>query len=146
MVSYLRIDEKDLILIKMLKENSRTPYSHLAKQLGLSDVAIINRIKKLEKVGLIKRYTIEIDETKLGFKSFSYTGVDVDPEKLFDTVNWLKEKDYVTKLFITSGDHNIMCLIRAKDSQTLAKIHDEIAKLPGVRRVCPSMVLETVKE
>jgi Lrp/AsnC family transcriptional regulator for asnA, asnC and gidA len=145
-VYIVRLDEKDLKLLEILRKNSRESYSRIAKELGMSDVAVINRIKKLEKNGVIKKYTIEIDPSKMGFNSVSLTGIDTEPESLFIIIDKLKPKPYVKKIYITSGDHSLMTEIWARDGSELARIHEEISSLPGVKRVCPSIILEAVKE
>jgi len=140
------IDEKDMKIINLLLENGRISYSEIAKAIGLSDVAVIKRIRKLEQMGIIRKYTILIDPKKLGYKVVSITGIDVEPEYLFNILNTLKEKDYVKYLAITSGDHSIIAIIWAKDSDDVAKIHGEIAKMDGVKRVCPAIILDIIKE
>jgi len=140
------IDEKDMKIINLLLENGRISYSEIAKAIGLSDVAVIKRIRKLEQMGIIRKYTILIDPKKLGYKVVSITGIDVEPEYLFNILNTLKEKDYVKYLAITSGDHSIIAIIWAKDSDEVAKIHGEIAKMDGVKRVCPAIILDIIKE
>jgi len=140
------IDEKDLKIIKLLQENSRIPYTELAKKVGISDVAVIKRIKKLEKQGVIRKYTIVIDPKKLGYNSVSIVGINVEPEYLFPVISHLKEKDYVKYLALSSGDHTLMAIIWARNGSELAKIHNEISKLPGVTKVCPSIILDVIKE
>jgi len=140
------IDEKDLKIIKLLQENSRIPYTELAKKVGISDVAVIKRIKKLEKQGVIKKYTIVIDPKKLGYNSVSIVGINVKPEYLFPVISHLKEKNYVKYLALSSGDHTLMAIIWARNGSKLAKIHNEISKLPGVTKVCPSIILDVIKE
>ncbi len=140
------IDEKDLKIIKLLQENSRIPYTELAKKVGISDVAVIKRIKKLEKQGVIKKYTIVIDPKKLGYNSVSIVGINVEPEYLFPVISHLKEKDYVKYLALSSGDHTLMAIIWARNGSELARIHNEISKLPGVTKVCPSIILDVIKE
>ena len=140
------IDEKDLKIIKLLQENSRIPYTELAKKIGVSDVAIIKRIKKLEKQGIIKKYTIIVDPKKLGYNSVSIVGINVEPEHLFSAISYLKDKDYVKYLALSSGDHTLMAIIWARNGSELAKIHNEISKLPGVTKVCPSIILDVIKE
>ncbi len=140
------LDEKDLKIIDMLMKNGRIPYSEIAKALGLSDVAVIKRIRKLEKMGVIRKYTVLIDPKKLGYKVVSITGIDVEPEYMFNVLNKLKEKDFIKYLAITSGDHGLMAIIWARDSDEIARIHDEIVHMPGVKRVCPAIILDIVKE
>jgi len=140
------IDEKDLKIIKLLQENSRIPYTELAKRVGISDVAIIKRIKKLEKQGVIRKYTIVIDPRKLGYAFVSIVGINVEPEHLFPVISHLKEKEYIKYLALSSGDHTLMAIIWAKNENELAKIYEEISKLPGVTKVCPSIILDIIKE
>lgn len=140
------IDEKDIKIIEVLMSNARTSYSDLARMLGISDVAVIKRIRKLEQTGIIKKYTVVVDPKKLGYNSISITGIDIEPQNLFDVINFLKDKDYVKYLALTSGDHAVIAVIWARNSSELAKIHNEISSLPGVKRVCPAIVLDVIKE
>ncbi len=142
----MSLDDKDLMIINMLKENSRIPYTDIARRLGISDVAVLKRIRKLEQLGVIKKYTIVVDPKKLGYNAVSITGIDSEPEHLFNVLEELKDKDYVNFLALTSGDHSIIAIIWARDSRELARIHDEISKIPGVKRVCPALILDILKE
>lgn len=137
------LDEKDVKLIEKLAENARTTYTELARVVGLSDVAVIKRVKKLEEK-VIKRYTIVVDPREIGFKVVSFIGIDVDPEKLFEVVEVLKSKKYLKGLWLTTGDHQLLALIWARDDGEAAKIHKEISEINGVKRVCPAIVLKTV--
>lgn len=139
------LDEKDVQIIKMLRENARTPYAKIAEGLGVSDVAVLKRIRRLERQGVIKKYTIEVDLAKLGYRVSSFTGLDVSSEHLFRVVEFLKSKDYVRYLAITTGDHSLIAEIVAGSNEELARIHEELSGLPGVRRVCPAIVMEVVK-
>jgi len=140
------LDDKDKQIIEMLRKNARISYTEIARRLGLSDVAVLKRVRKLEQAGIIKRYTIVLDPKKLGYNTISITGLDVEPENLFKVLEYLKEKEYVRYLAITSGDHSIITIIWARDSVEMANIHDKLAKLPGVKRVCPAIVLDVLKE
>lgn len=139
------IDEKDIKILEKLAENARITYTDLAKIVELSDVAVIKRVKKLEEK-IIKRYTIIIDPRELGYKVVSFTGIDVDPEKIFEVLETLKNKEYLKGLWLTTGDHQLLTLILAKNEEEAAKIHKEIAEINGVKRVCPAIILKTIKD
>ncbi len=140
------LDEKDIEILRILARNGRATYTEIAKLVGLSDVAVMKRIRRLEKEGVIKGYTVVVDQRKLGYNLTSMTGIDVEPQHIFDVVDKLKKMKCVKFIALTSGDHTIMTVIWARDSQELSKIHEEIAKMPGVKRVCPAIILEVVKE
>ncbi len=140
------LDEKDLKILEILKENSRAPYSRIAREIGITDAAVIKRIRKMEKIGAIRKYTISIDPKKLGYSSISITGADVEPESLFKVINRLKEMPNVKYLAMASGDHSLMMVIWAKDNSEMEKLHQEIAKIEGIKRICPAIILEVLKD
>ncbi len=140
------LDEKDLRIVQILLERGRASYTDIARELGVSDVAVIKRIRKLEQIGVIKGYRAVVDPKKLGYSAISITGIDVEPEHLFTVINTLKNKEYVKYLALTTGDHSVMMVIWARNGSELGKIHKEISKLDGVKRVCPAIILDVVKD
>jgi len=140
------LDEVDLKILKTLVDNARTPLTEIAESVGLSDVAVYKRVKKLERMGVIKKYTAVVDPAKLGYTKVSFTGVNVAPDALLSVVEALKEKDYVKFLAVATGDHAIVALIWARDSEELVKIHKEIESIPGVVKVYPCILLDVVKD
>ncbi len=139
------IDAKDRKIIEILRKDARTPFTKIAKELGITEAAIRKRVKNMEERGVIKRYTAEIDGAKLGYSVISLTGVDTEPDKFLDIAKKLKEYEFTSKVYITSGDHMIMTEIWAKDREELMKILSGIGSLEGVKRVCPAIVLEKIK-
>ncbi|AGK61658.1 transcriptional regulator, AsnC family [Archaeoglobus sulfaticallidus PM70-1] len=140
------IDEKDKKIIGMLAEDSRVSYTKMAKELGITEAAIRKRVKNLEARGIIRKYTIEVDSTKLGYNVVSLTGVDTEPEKFLDVAKKLKDEEFTRSVYITTGDHMIMAEIWAKDGDELTKIISEkIGKIPGVKKICPAIILEKLK-
>ncbi len=139
------IDERDRKILEELCRNSRISYSELAKKLGISDVAIIKRIRKLEETGVIKKYTIVVDPSKLGYKSISFTGINVDPQKLFNVIEELKGMDEIKYLALTSGDHHLIAVIWCSDQDELREIHRRISMIDGVERIYPSILINKLK-
>jgi len=140
------LDERDRIIIEMLTKDARTPFTEIAKVLGISETAVRKRVKALEEAGVIKQYTIVIDPSKLGYNLVSLTGIDTMPEKIFDVAAKLKEFDFVRNVYLTSGDHMIMTEVWAKDGEDLSDIiSNKIGKIEGVTKVCPAIILEKLK-
>jgi Lrp/AsnC family transcriptional regulator for asnA, asnC and gidA len=139
------VDEIDLAIVKELSENARKAFSEIADKLKLSDVAVIKRVRKLESGGVIRRYALIVDPAKIGYKKISFTGINVRPEKLFEIVATLKAKDYVKYLAITSGDHELIAVIWARDGEELQRIHQEILSIEGVLSIYPAILADIVK-
>ncbi|NAZ27356.1 MAG: AsnC family transcriptional regulator [Thermogladius sp.] len=140
------VDEIDLKIIERLAVNARATYSEIASEVGLSDVAVMKRIRRLEQEGVIRKYTVIVDPAKLGFSKVSLTGINVAPDKLFDVVEELKKRDYVKQLLVTSGDHSLIALVFARSSEEMIRIHDEISRIDGVLKVYPAIVSDIVKD
>ena len=140
------LDSTDLKIIDILKKNARTPVLKMSGILGISDVAIKKRIKKMEDLGVIRGYTIKIDYPRLGYKGLAIVGLDVESSTLLEVARKLAERDNVKYVAISTGDHMIIATIIAKDNEELAAFIDELRKMKGVTKVCPAIVLEILKD
>ena len=135
----------DFELIKLLMKNSRTPYVKLGELLGVSETAIRKRVRKLEEEGVIKRYTIEVDPKKLGFKVNALIGLDTVSERFIAVIEELKAMEEVLGLYSASGDHMILLECWFKDSDELARFVKRLESIHGVSRICPAIILEKLK-
>ena len=138
------MDEKDIKIIEMLISNARIPKTRIAKELNVTEAAIRKRIANLERREEILGYRAVINYKKVGLVA-SLTGVDVEPESLWQVVEELKGMDEVKALWLTTGDHTIMAEIVATSVDELSKIHEKIAAMQGVKRVCPSVITDILK-
>lgn len=139
------VDEVDLRIINELLRNARATFREVALKIGLSDVAVMRRIKKLESGGVILKYVTVVNPVEIGYSKISYTGINVKPERLIDVINELKAKEYVKYLAVTSGDHELLAVIWARDCDELVAIHEEIKRIDGVIQVYPAIVADVVK-
>ena len=67
----LKLTDNEKVVVKALIKDGRVSCSEIAKGLGISPQAVVKIEKKLERIGLIKGYTIELDYEKLGVKIFA---------------------------------------------------------------------------
>ncbi len=129
----------------MLMDNGRATFREMARALGMSDVAVRKRVLKLEREGIILGYTALVDPRALGYAIVSLTGVDVEPGELLRVAWELASRNWVKAAWITAGDYAIMLEIWARDEEEMDRIIREIREMPGVKRVCPAVVTETLK-
>jgi len=139
------MDDKDAVILRTLMDNARTPLTEIAKAVGVTDVAIKKRIQKLEREGVIKKYTIVVEPKKIGYNGVALVGVDTDPDKVLSVAHELSKREFTVSVFVTTGDHMIMTEVWAKTGQDLMKIIEEIGRMEGVKKVCPAIVLERIK-
>ncbi len=140
------VDEIDKKILHLLLQNARTPFTKIAEKVGLSEGAVRKRIEAMEKKGIIKRYTIDVEPKKLGYNSITFLGLDVEPTKLLDVAGKLSEIKEVRAVYLSAGDHMIMAEVWARDGEHLSKIlTEQIGKIDGVKRLCPAILLEEIK-
>ncbi|MBO8182606.1 MAG: winged helix-turn-helix transcriptional regulator [Archaeoglobus sp.] len=107
------MDEIDIKLINLLKENSRLNYSELANLLKLSRQTVKTRIERLEKEGIIRKYTIKLSP-ELGSKGSAMMIVSTDnPERI-------KEIKEVTEINKIAGK-KFLIRLRISDLNRLAQ-------------------------
>lgn len=145
MVRSSYIDDLDLKILKMLTENARTPYTEIARVLGLSEAAVRKRIKKLERRGIIEKYTIKINYKLIGYK-VAWVGVDIAPEKMVSVLEKISKIDSnVQGIYTSVGDHDILLEIVYNEYKELNKLVKDLERINGVIRVCPAILIEKIK-
>ena len=141
------MDGKDHKIIAALQENARMPFLEISKRLRMSESAVRKRVKRLEREGAIERYTVVVNPPKLGYNAMAIVGVDVTPERYLEIVEELRKLEEVKKLATSTGDHMIMTVVWAHDNRELTDIVlQKIGRIKGVRKVCPAVILERIKD
>lgn len=141
------LDEIDNKILEILKQDGRAAFTDIAEKLGVTESTIRKRVSALHEKGVIKKFTIKVDPLKLGINTVAIVGLEVDPTKLLEAAQKLCEFDKVKCVATSTGDHMIMTEIWTKDGRELTKlISESIAKIDGVKRICPAIILEKLKE
>ncbi len=138
------MDEKDFAILSLLAQNARISKTEIAKKLGVTEAAVRKRLSKLEKKNIVLGYKPVINYHVAGLAA-SLTGIDVEPEKLWKVVEELKKIESIKSLLMTSGDHMLMVEIVASSVAELSDVHERIERIDGVKRVCPSVILDVLK-
>ena len=148
----IKLDGTDLKLLEVLRVNSKLSTSKLSKKTQIPITTVFNRIKKLEKEGLIKSYTLILDQKKLGnplkvyvFVHYDITVIDkiISREQLKKQLLLLPK---VEEISYTTGRFDIFLKVQVKDMDELNElILGRLRKIPGVGQTESFFVLEEVK-
>ncbi len=85
------------------------------------------------KEGIIKKFDTILDPSKVGYESIAYLGLSVDPIKLVDIAKKLSEYGEIQLVASSTGDHNLVVKVIAKDEKNLWRfINEEIKTLNGI--------------
>lgn len=142
-MSKVRLDETDHQILNMLIENTRTPFTDIAKKLLISAGTVHVRVKKMEEMGIIIGSTLNLDYKKLGYTFIAYVGIYL--KKTSQTqfvINRISEIPNVTVASITTGKYNIFCKLRAKNTDHAKEVIFKIDDIEGVQRTETMISLE----
>jgi len=140
------VDELDLKILAMLREDGRRSFTEMAKRLRLSESTIRKRVLSLQTKGVIKRFTVEIEPSKIGVNTVAIVGFDVEATRLLEVADRLCELEEVRSVATSAGDHMIMTEIWTRDGRELTElISEKIGKIDGVKKICPAIILEKLK-
>ncbi len=142
-----KIDAIDLKLMELLSKNARLTYKELAARLKTTRQRVSRRLEKLEKMGLIKKYTIVPDFDQLGY-IYVVLGITVKPGTEIDPIVMELEKEPDIKVIEKAlGSHNLIIhLLAPKDMKKLeARINEIAGKINGMDKLDITFITEIVK-
>jgi len=138
-----KLDEVDHQILDMLIENTRIPFTDIAKKLLISAGTVHVRVKKMEEAGIITGSSLTLDYKKLGYSFIAYVGVFLNnTSQTTFVLERINEIPYATVAHITTGKFNIFCKIRARDTHHAKEIIFAIDEIEGVLRTETMISLE----
>ena len=130
------IDGIDKKILRVLMEDARTPVLEIARQVGISGAAIHQRLRKLEKSGLLTGSKFIVNPKVLGYTTMAYVGIYLDKAMSNpEAVKQLKNIPEVLECHYTTGHWSVFIKILAKDNEHLMYLlNKEIQSINGVSR------------
>lgn len=139
----IKLDEIDHQILDMLIDNTRIPFTDIAKKLLISAGTVHVRVKKMEESGIIKGSSLMLDYKKLGYSFIAYVGLYLNNTSQTKFVlERINEISYVTVAHITTGKFNIFCKIRARSTEHAKEIIFLLDDIEGVYRTETMISLE----
>jgi Lrp/AsnC family transcriptional regulator for asnA, asnC and gidA len=126
------IDDIDKALIEGLQEDGRIPYTKLAKQVGLSEAAVRQRVQRLVESGVVQIVAVT-DPSMLGFHRNAMIGLKVEGD-LRTVANDIAAIPEVSYVVVVSGSFDLLMeVVCEDDDHLLALLNDKVRSIPGVR-------------
>jgi Lrp/AsnC family leucine-responsive transcriptional regulator len=146
------IDDKDTRILEALTENSKMTTQQISRKLMIPVTTVHNRIKKMERLGVITGYTTRVDYRKLGRDVLAYVlvkvyyktpdGKKVDQE---DLAREIAKNPCVDEVHIMAGETDIIVKVRVSNiSQLNSVIIRELRNLEGVDKTHTLVVLSSI--
>lgn len=145
----LVLDRTDHKILSLLQQNARLTIQEIGQQINLSKTPVHERIKRLEREGVIARYVTILDKKKLGNLLMVYCQVTLDKQTRdafvdFDTA--VRELPEVLECNRVSGTFDYLLKIVSQDMETYNRFYQEqLSVLPGALHISSFFVMAEVK-
>ncbi|GBC74457.1 MULTISPECIES: Lrp/AsnC family transcriptional regulator [Candidatus Nitrosocaldus] len=128
-----RLDELDLKILYELVNDASISVPEMSRKIGANTSVIYSRIKRLLKLGVIKKYTIIMDESKLGVNINAIVGINRDPKAKQHVYEEIKNIPQVTNISEVSGRFDMLVSIGVKNLEELHNVViNRIGKIDGI--------------
>ncbi|MEZ0327672.1 MAG: Lrp/AsnC family transcriptional regulator [Fimbriimonas sp.] len=143
------LDEVDIQLLSLLQEDGRITNADLAKKVGLSPPSVLQRVRTLEKLGLIREYAALLDYERLGLRITALAMVSLSLhqeqpiERFRKAVQGIPE---ILECYHVSGEFDFLLKIVVKDIRAYEQlVRERLSKIKGIGQIKTSFVLATSK-
>jgi DNA-binding Lrp family transcriptional regulator len=150
MTKRLKLDKKDKQILKILQANGRITNAQLAIDVGLSPAPTLERVKKLEKSGIIESYHARLNHAAIGLGVSTFVKVTLkshNKEAIIRFANEMQKVDEVVECHHTTGTADFMLKVVAKDIPAYQELMlENITEILEINEIESMVVLSTLKD
>ena len=140
----VELDETDREILELLQQDSRRSFAEIAKAVSLSAPAVKRRVSRLEELGVIRGYTLQIDHAKLGRPLDAFTELRFSGSTSVDSIATVASAiPEVETVFTIAGDPDALAWIRVRDVAELKHVIDRLRRSGKVTGTKTLMVLSS---
>jgi Lrp/AsnC family transcriptional regulator, regulator for asnA, asnC and gidA len=139
-------DETDKKILNILLWNSRTTNREMGVKLGIAVGTVNTRIKRMEKEGIIKRYSIYVDYEKMGYIIEVMIQIKIKKGRFFELSKKLKSDPSVFTIFDITGDYDAEILARFHNKRQFDSYIKALQQDPDVEWTSTRLILNIIRE
>lgn len=140
------MDSTNYQILKWLNKNARMNASEIASRINLSVSTVIERIKKMEREGIIKGYSVELNPAKLNKDVLAIMLISIEHPKYNKTfINAIADNNNITECMYIAGDADYMIKIVTDNTKSLESTLNYIKSIEGVAKTRTNIVLSMPK-
>lgn len=144
------IDEKDAAILRELRKDASRSTKSIAKDLGMPRATVHERVRKMRERGVIRGYTVILDDAKLGDPILAFILVSFLPNATVsqrELAKMISEIDGVKEVHLISGEYDILLKVRGKSMEDIGSlVIDRLRQIEGVGRTITCASFSTVKD
>ena len=140
------MDKIDREIVRLLEEDARISFAALGQQVGLSKTPCWQRVRELERQGLIRGYRTELDAESLGLRVHAFVHVTINAAQHAEFEAAAAGHASVLQCFTTAGQADyLMHVLVAEIEQLDQLLRMEIRRMPGVQKLETTVCMKTIK-
>ncbi len=145
MYSYI-LDKKDYRILMLLTENSKRSIRDLARILRLSPSTVAARVRRLEEMGVIRRYSLDVNFDILGYQFPVIIDIRVAKGMLMEVETEIAKHPNVVSVFDVTGEYDVTVIARFKTRSQLNDFIKMLQKMRYVERTNTKLILNIIAE
>jgi Lrp/AsnC family transcriptional regulator for asnA, asnC and gidA len=128
-----RLDELDMKILSALYSDASVSVPKLSKEMGVNLSVMYSRIKRLQKRGVIEKFTVQVNEDRLGMRAGALAGLNIDPKQKDSVLEEVEKIEGVRLIREVTGRFDIIANLKGQSLDELHRaVNDVIGKIPGV--------------
>ena len=142
------MDARDRAILSLVQRDAKLQQAEIARRVGLSAAAVNERLRKIERAGVIRHYAAVVDPRRVGATMAAFVEVSIDHPRYEPTfIERVLKIDEVQECHHITGEFSLMLKVRVRDMEALEHLLiRQLNALQGVRQTRTVMVLSTLKE
>ena len=144
MAKIYELDNIDLKILEILRDDAKKPFTEVAKKVHVSQGTVHVRMNKMEEAGIIERTTLKLNYGKMGFDITAFIGIYLEKSALYEQVlAKLKGIPEIINIHYTTGNYSMFVKIHCRDTNHLKEVlHEKMQQVEGIERTETMISLE----
>jgi Lrp/AsnC family transcriptional regulator, leucine-responsive regulatory protein len=130
---YEHLDRINCQILEHLQANGRISFSELARRVGLSTPSVIERIRKLEDVGILAGFTARVNLGALGYSVMALIEVKTNPSSHQKVLEFARQEAQVRECYFVTGDSSIVARVVMRDIAELQGFVERLGMFGATR-------------
>jgi DNA-binding Lrp family transcriptional regulator len=138
----MELDRKDFDLVAALQQDATQRLEDLAKLVGMAPSSVHERVRRLERAGVIRRWTVECDAAALGLPVLAFIGLQ-STRPCSELLHDIKAIPAIEECHSVAGSLSMLLKVRVESPPALLALTERLRALPGIESTQTTIVLAT---
>jgi Lrp/AsnC family transcriptional regulator, leucine-responsive regulatory protein len=138
----MELDKKDFALLDALQLNASQRLEDLARLVKLAPSSVHDRLRRLERDGIVKKWTVDLDAAALGLGVLAFVGIRAS-RPCSELLEPLRKIVSIEECHSVAGELSLMLKVRVADTAALLDLSEQLRQVPGIEQTETTIVLKT---